>query len=116
MTAWSPWERRLCFLLPFTMRALLTGLRATSIGGGDPASITHVVLQVSVIFFILIFTYIPFISIDKFSGCSFGNWRCDRRNEYTRALVPRSRGSVSKFSQYYACFSSHSCLFDAPGM
>lgn len=45
MTAWSPWERRLCFLLPFSMRMLLCGLRVSSFGGGDPASLTHVFLQ-----------------------------------------------------------------------
>lgn len=46
LTAWSPWERRLCFLLPFVMRVLLCGLRYSPLGGGDPASLVHVVLQV----------------------------------------------------------------------
>jgi len=46
LTAWSPWERRLCFLLPFVMRVLLCGLRYSPLGGGDPASFVHVVLQV----------------------------------------------------------------------
>lgn len=45
LTAWSPWERRLCFLLPFVMRVLLCGLRYSPLGGGDPASLVHVVLQ-----------------------------------------------------------------------
>ncbi|XP_018576248.1 progestin and adipoQ receptor family member 4 [Anoplophora glabripennis] len=45
LTAWSPWERRLCFLLPFIMRILLWCLRVTSFGGGDPAAFTHVILQ-----------------------------------------------------------------------
>jgi hypothetical protein len=46
LTAWSPWERRLCFLLPFVMRVLLCGLRYSPLGGGDPSSLVHVVLQV----------------------------------------------------------------------
>lgn len=45
MTAWSPWERRLCFLLPFSMRMLLCALRVSSLGGGDPEALTHVFLQ-----------------------------------------------------------------------
>nr|CAD7424877.1 unnamed protein product [Timema monikensis] len=45
MTAWSPWERRLCFLLPFMMRVLLFILRNSSYGGGDPTGMMHVVLQ-----------------------------------------------------------------------
>ncbi|KAJ9584372.1 hypothetical protein L9F63_021283, partial [Diploptera punctata] len=45
LTAWSPWERRLCFLLPFVMRLLLCGLRYSPFGGGDPASLVHVILQ-----------------------------------------------------------------------
>ncbi|KAJ4433698.1 hypothetical protein ANN_16009 [Periplaneta americana] len=45
LTAWSPWERRLCFLLPFVMRLLLCGLRYSPLGGGDPASLVHVILQ-----------------------------------------------------------------------
>lgn len=47
MTAWSPWERRLCFILPFSMRVCLCMLRAANLGGGDPAAFKHVVLQVS---------------------------------------------------------------------
>lgn len=47
MTASSPWQRRLCFLLPFTMRVLLTVLRVSRYGGGNPTSLTHVFLQVS---------------------------------------------------------------------
>lgn len=46
LTAWSPWERRLCFLMPFMTRALLWFLRASSVGGGDPAAFLHVILQV----------------------------------------------------------------------
>ncbi|XP_017776887.1 PREDICTED: progestin and adipoQ receptor family member 4 [Nicrophorus vespilloides] len=45
MTAWSPWERRLCFLLPFTVRVILCLIRYFSIGGGDPGAFTHVILQ-----------------------------------------------------------------------
>ncbi|XP_044262112.1 progestin and adipoQ receptor family member 4 [Tribolium madens] len=45
MIAWSPWERRLCFLLPFIMRLHLWCLRVTSYGGGDPAAFQHVILQ-----------------------------------------------------------------------
>ncbi|KAG8228976.1 hypothetical protein J437_LFUL009534 [Ladona fulva] len=41
LTAWSPWERRLCFALPFCMRAFLCCLRSSGIGGGDPAAMTH---------------------------------------------------------------------------
>lgn len=45
MTAWSPWERRLCFLFPFTIRMALLVIRTTSYGGGDPASYIHIVLE-----------------------------------------------------------------------
>lgn len=45
MTASSPWQRRLCFLLPFTMRIMLTLLRISKLGGGNPSSLTHVFLQ-----------------------------------------------------------------------
>ncbi|KAL1395059.1 hypothetical protein pipiens_002928 [Culex pipiens pipiens] len=45
MTASSPWQRRICFLLPFTMRILLTVLRISKVGGGNPTSLTHVFLQ-----------------------------------------------------------------------
>lgn len=48
MCATSPWQRRLCFLLPFTMRVLLTLLRLTRFGGGNNTSMTHVFLQVGV--------------------------------------------------------------------
>lgn len=50
MTAWSPWERRLCFLLPFTMRMILCAVRFSSIGGGDPAAFIHLILQVRCLF------------------------------------------------------------------
>ncbi|ENN75511.1 hypothetical protein YQE_07932, partial [Dendroctonus ponderosae] len=45
MIAWSPWDRRLCFLLPFLTRIGLWCLRLTKIGGGDPAAFLHVILQ-----------------------------------------------------------------------
>ncbi|XP_050087415.1 progestin and adipoQ receptor family member 4 [Anopheles aquasalis] len=45
MTASSPWQRRLCFLLPFSMRIILTLLRISKMGGGNPTSLTHVFLQ-----------------------------------------------------------------------
>ncbi|XP_046397852.1 progestin and adipoQ receptor family member 4 [Ischnura elegans] len=45
LTAWSPWERRLCFALPFCMRAFLCCLRSSGLGGGDPSAMVHVVLQ-----------------------------------------------------------------------
>lgn len=48
MTAWSPWKRRLCFALPFMMRALLCILRYSHYGGGDPDSFIHVIMQVTV--------------------------------------------------------------------
>ncbi|XP_063705571.1 progestin and adipoQ receptor family member 4 [Culicoides brevitarsis] len=48
LTAGSPWQRRLCFALPFTMRIFLALLRVTRLGGGSPTSFTHVVLQDSV--------------------------------------------------------------------
>uniref|UniRef100_A0A336M8N6 CSON011273 protein n=1 Tax=Culicoides sonorensis TaxID=179676 RepID=A0A336M8N6_CULSO len=48
LTAASPWQRRLCFALPFTMRIFLALLRVTRLGGGNPSSFTHVVLQDSV--------------------------------------------------------------------
>lgn len=50
MTAWSPWERRLCFLLPFSMRMVLCAVRFLNIGGGDPASFIHLILQVCIYF------------------------------------------------------------------
>ncbi|KAK6626817.1 hypothetical protein RUM44_009294 [Polyplax serrata] len=43
--AWSPWDRRMCFALPFVTRLCLTLLRVTGIGGGDPAAIGSVFLQ-----------------------------------------------------------------------
>ncbi|XP_055525535.1 progestin and adipoQ receptor family member 4 [Wyeomyia smithii] len=45
MTASSPWQRRLCFLRPFAMRTMLTLLRISKLGGGNPTSLTHVFLQ-----------------------------------------------------------------------
>lgn len=47
LTAGSPWQRRLCFALPFLMRVLLTILRISRFGGGNPKAMVHVFLQVS---------------------------------------------------------------------
>lgn len=46
LTAGSPWQRRLCFALPFLMRVLLTILRISRFGGGNPTAMIHVFLQV----------------------------------------------------------------------
>lgn len=43
----SPWQRRLCFALPFLMRVLLTILRISRFAGGNPKAMLHVFLQVS---------------------------------------------------------------------
>lgn len=48
MTASSPWDRRMCFSLPFYMRVVMCILRMYNIGG-DPAALTHLILQVSII-------------------------------------------------------------------
>lgn len=45
MVARDPWQRRLSFTLQFCLRACLFCLRLTSLGGGDPSSIMHVILQ-----------------------------------------------------------------------
>lgn len=45
LLAWSPWERRLCFALPFIMRLCLTLARVTGLGGGDPSALPSVFLQ-----------------------------------------------------------------------
>ncbi|CAO1421552.1 unnamed protein product [Diamesa hyperborea] len=45
LTAESPWQRRLCFALPFLMRVLLTILRFSKYGGGSPSAMTHIFLQ-----------------------------------------------------------------------
>ncbi|XP_070509285.1 progestin and adipoQ receptor family member 4 [Chironomus tepperi] len=45
LTAASPWQRRLCFALPFLMRAILTILRLSKYAGGNPTAMTHVFLQ-----------------------------------------------------------------------
>ncbi|CAA9995473.1 unnamed protein product [Nesidiocoris tenuis] len=45
LSASSPWNRRLCFALPFCMRNLLCVLRLTRFGGGNPANFSNVVLQ-----------------------------------------------------------------------
>lgn len=46
MTAVSPWDRRLCFVTPFSMRVLVCILRLYNFGG-DPAALTHLILQAS---------------------------------------------------------------------
>jgi len=45
MKAWSPWRRRLCFAMPFLMRALLCVLRYSPYGGGHPDSFIHCIMQ-----------------------------------------------------------------------
>ncbi|XP_065341052.1 progestin and adipoQ receptor family member 4 [Cloeon dipterum] len=45
LTAWSPWERRLCFALPFLMRVFFCGLRSLGLAGGNPDALLHVILQ-----------------------------------------------------------------------
>lgn len=47
LSAGSPWQRRLCFALPFLMRVILQVLRMTRFGGGNPNAMIHVFLQVS---------------------------------------------------------------------
>ncbi|XP_055915722.1 progestin and adipoQ receptor family member 4, partial [Eupeodes corollae] len=45
LTASSPWQRRLCFALPFTMRSILTFLRTIGIVGSNRIAMSHVYLQ-----------------------------------------------------------------------
>ncbi|XP_053947097.1 uncharacterized protein LOC128855895 [Anastrepha ludens] len=46
LTASSPWQRRLCFALPFTMRSILTLFRTLGIWvGGSRIALSHVYLQ-----------------------------------------------------------------------
>uniref|UniRef100_T1GZX3 Uncharacterized protein n=1 Tax=Megaselia scalaris TaxID=36166 RepID=T1GZX3_MEGSC len=45
LTATSPWQRRLCFALPFTMRSILTLLRTMSLVPSTRESLTHIYLQ-----------------------------------------------------------------------
>ncbi|XP_037884884.1 uncharacterized protein DDB_G0271670 [Glossina fuscipes] len=45
LTASSPWQRRLCFALPFTMRSILTFLRTLGVVGGNDVALPHVYLQ-----------------------------------------------------------------------
>ncbi|XP_055381472.1 uncharacterized protein LOC129612052 [Condylostylus longicornis] len=45
LNASSPWQRRLCFALPFTMRVFLTFFRTLRWVGGNPQALTHVYLQ-----------------------------------------------------------------------
>ncbi|XP_034250894.1 progestin and adipoQ receptor family member 4 [Thrips palmi] len=44
MTAWSPWDRRLSFALPWLSRLFLCVLRAF-LGGGSPHNMLHLILQ-----------------------------------------------------------------------
>ncbi|XP_039150897.1 progestin and adipoQ receptor family member 4 isoform X1 [Drosophila simulans] len=48
LTASSPWQRRLCFALPFAMRSILTFLRIRGMVGGSHMALSHVYLQVEV--------------------------------------------------------------------
>ncbi|XP_073816912.1 uncharacterized protein [Musca autumnalis] len=45
LTASSPWQRRLCFALPFSMRSILIFLRTLGLVGGNPFALSHVYLQ-----------------------------------------------------------------------
>ncbi|XP_016987364.1 progestin and adipoQ receptor family member 4 isoform X2 [Drosophila rhopaloa] len=45
LTASSPWQRRLCFALPFGMRSILTFLRIRGMVGGSHMALSHVYLQ-----------------------------------------------------------------------
>ncbi|XP_030080768.1 progestin and adipoQ receptor family member 4 isoform X2 [Drosophila hydei] len=45
LTASSPWQRRLCFALPFGMRSVLTFLRIRGMVGGSHMALSHVYLQ-----------------------------------------------------------------------
>ncbi|XP_037952241.1 flocculation protein FLO11 isoform X2 [Teleopsis dalmanni] len=45
LTASSPWQRRLCFAMPFTMRSILTVLRTLGLVGGNRVALSHVYLQ-----------------------------------------------------------------------
>ncbi|XP_044251658.1 progestin and adipoQ receptor family member 4 [Drosophila takahashii] len=45
LTASSPWQRRLCFALPFAMRSILTFLRIRGMVGGSHMALSHVYLQ-----------------------------------------------------------------------
>lgn len=47
LCAGSPWQRRLCFALPFLVRVMLQLLRISGFGGGNPNAMLHVFLQVS---------------------------------------------------------------------
>uniref|UniRef100_A0A1B0A8X6 Uncharacterized protein n=1 Tax=Glossina pallidipes TaxID=7398 RepID=A0A1B0A8X6_GLOPL len=47
LTASSPWQRRLCFALPFTMRSILTFLRTLGVVGGNDVALPHVYLQIN---------------------------------------------------------------------
>lgn len=48
LTASSPWQRRLCFALPFTMRSILTFLRTIGVVGSNRITMSHVYLQLVV--------------------------------------------------------------------
>ncbi|XP_058977717.1 mucin-5AC [Musca domestica] len=45
LTASSPWQRRLCFALPFSMRSILIFFRTLGLVGGNPVAMSHVYLQ-----------------------------------------------------------------------
>ncbi|XP_061387343.1 progestin and adipoQ receptor family member 4, partial [Musca vetustissima] len=45
LTASSPWQRRLCFALPFSMRSILIFFRTMGLVGGNPVAMSHVYLQ-----------------------------------------------------------------------
>ncbi|XP_023035517.1 progestin and adipoQ receptor family member 4 isoform X2 [Drosophila willistoni] len=45
LTASSPWQRRLCFALPFGMRSILTFMRIRGMVGGSHMALSHVYLQ-----------------------------------------------------------------------
>ncbi|KAH8409702.1 hypothetical protein KR222_002057 [Zaprionus bogoriensis] len=49
LTASSPWQRRLCFALPFAMRSVLTVMRIRGMVGGSHMALSHVYLQVRIV-------------------------------------------------------------------
>ena len=105
--AWSPWERRLCFALPFVMRLGLTFLRVTGFGGGDPSALASVFLQVS--------TYILitrawggkkkiFICFDGFAGFCFACGWSHRCNSHSGKMVSRPFWPLLQLPQHNARF------------
>jgi hypothetical protein len=93
MTAWSPWERRLCFLLPFMMRLLLWCLRVSSYGGGDPAAFPA--------------RHPPGRGVDLRGG--------DRRSPHPREVVPRDRRLLPELAQHHARAGRRRGLLHARG-